>query len=215
MDPLDHKKMALAADQHFATSNHLFADCNGRPNPNTPSRRGRGKPPKPKDPLKARLVYPTKSRGHLRKDPNGRPASAKVEMSSGIKEPRGRPRKMARSMGGLVLSTTTSETIRPKGRPSKVRLTLIGCFCTNSNLKLVFEPVGTKYETIVVRQSDRIRNIIKPGMKDDVEPAIEDLTLSDTDQEENQENIESLTEENHQLSMQLQAALAILKGRKC
>lgn len=27
MDPLDHKKMALAADHHFAPLNHLFADC--------------------------------------------------------------------------------------------------------------------------------------------------------------------------------------------
>ncbi|KAF3445202.1 hypothetical protein FNV43_RR14896 [Rhamnella rubrinervis] len=97
-----------------------------KPNPNAPPRRGRGRPPKPKDPLQPRPVYPARPRGRPPKDPNAPPTPAKVKMSSGSGKPRGRPRKMARPTGGLGASTTTSATTttatgRPRGRPPKVK----------------------------------------------------------------------------------------------
>lgn len=96
-----------------------------KPNPNAPPRRGRGRPPKPKDHLPPGPVSPARPRGRPPKDPNAPPTLAKVKMSSGSGKPRGRPRKMARPTGGLGGSTTTSSTTtstgRPRGRPPKVK----------------------------------------------------------------------------------------------
>lgn len=47
-----------------------------------------------------------------------------------------------------------------------------------------------KYQTAVLRRSDRIQNIIRPATASDqdIEPVIEDITLSDSDQEDGQED---------------------------
>lgn len=47
-----------------------------------------------------------------------------------------------------------------------------------------------KYQTAVLRRSDRIQNIIRPATasNQEIEPVIEDITLSDSDQEDDQED---------------------------
>ncbi|KAM2079733.1 hypothetical protein ACFX1R_027209 [Malus domestica] len=98
-----------------------------KPDPNAPPRRGRGRPPKPKDPLSpdTTLTSP-KGRGRPPKDPEAPPKPPKVKVSTGSGKPRGRPRKMAKPTGGLSGSTAVEETMpgRPRGRPPKVKDTL-------------------------------------------------------------------------------------------
>ncbi|KAF3436302.1 hypothetical protein FNV43_RR23394 [Rhamnella rubrinervis] len=55
-----------------------------------------------------------------------------------------------------------------------------------------------KYQTAVVRRSDRLQNIIRPASKQDVEPVIEDITLSDSDQEDDQEGVREEDQEDEQ-----------------
>ena len=97
-----------------------------KPDPNAPPRRGRGRPPKPKEPLPPGLdLGPARPRGRPPKDPNAPPKPSKVKISTGSGKPRGRPRKMARPSGGLggtamaVPAATT--TGKPRGRPPKVK----------------------------------------------------------------------------------------------
>ncbi|CAL9012986.1 unnamed protein product [Prunus brigantina] len=95
-----------------------------KPDPNAPPRRGRGRPPKPKDSLPPESVLgPTRPRGRPPKDPNAPPKPPKVKVSSGSGKPRGRPRKMAKPTGGLSGSVTVTDTMpgRPRGRPPKVK----------------------------------------------------------------------------------------------
>ncbi|KAF3455509.1 hypothetical protein FNV43_RR00139 [Rhamnella rubrinervis] len=47
-----------------------------------------------------------------------------------------------------------------------------------------------KYQTVCVRRSHKIQNIIKPSITDDREALFEDLTLSDTNEEENKQNVQ-------------------------
>lgn len=96
-----------------------------KPDPNAPPRRGRGRPPKPKDPdqpLVANLSS-GRPRGRPPKDPDAPPKPPKVKAPSGSGKPRGRPRKMARPTGGLSGSTAVADAItgRPRGRPPKVK----------------------------------------------------------------------------------------------
>ncbi|KAI4296163.1 hypothetical protein L6164_036144 [Bauhinia variegata] len=94
--------------------------------PNAPPKRGRGRPPKPKEPLPPGTVLgPSRPRGRPPKDPNAPPKPPKS--TSG--RPRGRPRKMARPSGGFDGATgstavTASSSGRPRGRPPKVKASL-------------------------------------------------------------------------------------------
>ncbi|KAL5573864.1 hypothetical protein UlMin_023461 [Ulmus minor] len=103
-----------------------------KPDPNAPPRRGRGRPPKPRDLQQpASLPTPVRSRGRPPKDPNATPKPPKVKVSSGESgRPRGRPRKMARPTGGLAVSdtkttaVTAASTGKPRGRPPKAKVPL-------------------------------------------------------------------------------------------
>ncbi|XP_009371788.2 HMG-Y-related protein A-like [Pyrus x bretschneideri] len=98
-----------------------------KPDPNAPPRRGRGRPPKPKDSLSPDTTLTSaKGRGRPPKDLEAPPKPPKVKVSSGNGKPRGRPRKMAKPTGGLSGSSTVEETMpgRPRGRPPKVKDTL-------------------------------------------------------------------------------------------
>ncbi|KAJ7960092.1 HMG-Y-related protein A [Quillaja saponaria] len=102
--------------------------------PDAPPRRGRGRPPKPKDHLAPSsastvLAPTTRSRGRPPKDPTAPPKPSKAKVSSGTGKPRGRPRKMARPTGGLdgaavTAGTTTSPSGKPRGRPPKLKASL-------------------------------------------------------------------------------------------
>ncbi|XP_027336656.1 HMG-Y-related protein B-like isoform X2 [Abrus precatorius] len=93
---------------------------------NAPPRRGRGRPPKPKDPLPpGTTLPPPRPRGRPRKGPNDPPRPPKAKFSTGSGRPRGRPRKMARPAGGFGgAPPSKAASGRPRGRPPKVKPTL-------------------------------------------------------------------------------------------
>lgn len=107
----------------FWKNNYMKAD------PNAPPRRGRGRPPKPKEPLPpGSVLAPSRPRGRPPKDPNAPPKPVKPKAATeGSGKPRGRPRKMARPTGGMT-GTAPTTTVpmtagsgRPRGRPPKVK----------------------------------------------------------------------------------------------
>ncbi|KAI4298928.1 hypothetical protein L6164_032435 [Bauhinia variegata] len=113
-------KMKESGELDFWKNNYTKSD------PNAPPKRGRGRPPKPKEPLPPDTVLgPARPRGRPPKDPNAPPKPPKA--TSG--RPRGRPRKMARPSGGLGGATASTATAapssgRPRGRPPKVKAPL-------------------------------------------------------------------------------------------
>uniref|UniRef100_A0A2P2KN79 HMG-Y-related protein A n=2 Tax=Rhizophora mucronata TaxID=61149 RepID=A0A2P2KN79_RHIMU len=115
-------RMKHTGELVFWKNNYMKAD------PNAPPRRGRGRPPKPKDPLPtAAVLAPARPRGRPLKDPNApKPVKPKVA-ATGSGRPRGRPRKMSQPTGGITGSgatTTVAMTAgsgRPRGRPPKVK----------------------------------------------------------------------------------------------
>ncbi|XP_027336729.1 HMG-Y-related protein A-like [Abrus precatorius] len=103
-------KMKESGEIVFWKNNYMKSD------PNAPPRRGRGRPPKPKEPLPPGTILSSpRPRGRPPKDPNAPPKSSSVKVSSG--RPRGRPKKIARTM----VTSTTGSTGRPRGRPPKVK----------------------------------------------------------------------------------------------
>lgn len=100
--------------------------------PNAPPRRGRGRPPKPKDSSEpAAVLSPVRPRGRPPKDPNAPSNPIKPKITAGGSgKPRGRPRKMAKPSGGISAgggATTTSTKApsgRGRGRPPKVKVPL-------------------------------------------------------------------------------------------
>lgn len=79
----------------FIKNNYL------KPGPTAPPKRGRGRPPKPKEPLPPGTISaPPRPRGRPRKDPNAPPAPKKSKPPSSptsipsTGRPRGRPRKV-------------------------------------------------------------------------------------------------------------------------
>ncbi|WVZ06316.1 hypothetical protein V8G54_019662 [Vigna mungo] len=94
--------------------------------PNAPPRRGRGRPPKPKELLPPGIVLsPPRPRGRPPKGPSDMQRPPKATTGSG--RPRGRPRKMARPAGGFGETSASSlkPSARPRGRPPKVKPELI------------------------------------------------------------------------------------------
>ncbi|XVF71399.1 hypothetical protein PTKIN_Ptkin12aG0034300 [Pterospermum kingtungense] len=115
-------RMKETGELIFWKNNYMKAD------PNAPPRRGRGRPPKPKDPMQSgAILSPARPRGRPPKDPNAPPSSPKPKAASGTGKPRGRPRKMARPEGGIGGSSSTmmTGTVRPRGRPPKVKASVL------------------------------------------------------------------------------------------
>ncbi|KAL3525004.1 hypothetical protein ACH5RR_013376 [Cinchona calisaya] len=91
-------RMKDTGELSFFKNNYLF------PDPTAPPKRGRGRPPKPKDPLAPGSVLPSepKPRGRPKKDPNAEPTPKKPKPAappsqqsvSKTGRPRGRPRKV-------------------------------------------------------------------------------------------------------------------------
>ncbi|XP_058744757.1 HMG-Y-related protein A-like [Vicia villosa] len=119
----------------------VFAKNNySRPDPSAPPKRGRGRPPKAKDPLApppSAVVSPPRPRGRPPKDPNAPPKTPKT---SGSGRPRGRPKKIARTEEASVetsspvsvaavnvdvvvpcVAAVPTSSGRPRGRPPKVK----------------------------------------------------------------------------------------------
>lgn len=105
-----------------------------KPDPNAPPKRGRGRPPKPKDPLPPGTVLsPPRPRGRPPKprDPFAPPAASKKKSSGGSGRPRGRPPKKAKTAPGpgpAPASAAASSGSAPatgaprgRGRPPKVK----------------------------------------------------------------------------------------------
>ncbi|CAJ1866951.1 unnamed protein product [Sphenostylis stenocarpa] len=121
-------KMRDAGVLDFWKNNYTKRD------PNAPPRRGRGRPPKPREPLPPGTVLsPPRPRGRPPKGPNDTPRPPKALTGSG--RPRGRPRKMARPAGGLGKASPSPVTPsgRPRGRPPRVKPELIETMLNNNN----------------------------------------------------------------------------------
>ncbi|KAH6760090.1 Mitochondrial substrate carrier family protein [Perilla frutescens var. frutescens] len=88
-------RMKDSGELLFIKNNYL------KPGPEAPLKRGRGRPPKPKEPLPpGTILAPPRPRGRPRKDPNAPPAPKKPKPPSAppsiskTGRPRGRPRKV-------------------------------------------------------------------------------------------------------------------------
>ncbi|KAK3027667.1 hypothetical protein RJ639_041904 [Escallonia herrerae] len=100
-----------------------------RPDPNAPPRRGRGRPPKPKDPAPpgAAVVSPPRPRGRPPKarDPLAAAAApvspAKEAKASVSGRKRGRPPKAGKSKAEVTAKTAAGGAPRGRGRPPKVK----------------------------------------------------------------------------------------------
>lgn len=82
-------RMKESGELVFFKNNYL------KSGPDAPLKRGRGRPPKPKE-TNQTIPSPPKPRGRPRKDPNEPPAPKKVKPPSSppsISKPRGRPKK--------------------------------------------------------------------------------------------------------------------------
>ncbi|CAA7401426.1 unnamed protein product [Spirodela intermedia] len=104
-------KMKDAGELVFSKNNYM------RPDPNSPPKRGRGRPPKPKEPLPAGYVPPPPR-------PRGRPpkpkdplAVAAAKAAEGLPKRRGRPPKKA----ARAAAPAPAGAKRGRGRPPKVK----------------------------------------------------------------------------------------------
>ncbi|KAL5743474.1 hypothetical protein ACOSQ2_026590 [Xanthoceras sorbifolium] len=115
-------RMKESGELVFWKNNYTIHD------PNAPPRRGRGRPPKAKDPLTTDMdLGAARPRGRPPKDPNAPPTPVRPKITTGSGKPRGRPRKMARPSGGMTGTSTTmtmAPTGRGRGRPPKVKAPL-------------------------------------------------------------------------------------------
>lgn len=99
-----------------------------RPDLNTPAKRGRGRPPKAKDPNHVDTPVPTPKPNP---DPVSAPATA-PQTGSEVKRGRGRPKKdpnappSAKKVKVATSPAPPSSTGRPRGRPRKVQPELTG-----------------------------------------------------------------------------------------
>ncbi|XP_020594959.1 HMG-Y-related protein B-like [Phalaenopsis equestris] len=118
-------KMKESGELLFVKNNYL------KPDPSSTPRRGRGRPPKPKQPLPPGVSPPTPR-------PRGRPpkpkdplAAAIAKAASGLPRPRGRPPKKHRpavatspkkTLKSSILKPSVAGLKRGRGRPPKVRV---------------------------------------------------------------------------------------------
>ncbi|MQL88682.1 hypothetical protein Taro_021241 [Colocasia esculenta] len=110
-------KMKDAGELAFAKNNYL------RPDPSSPPKRGRGRPPKPKEPLPAGYVPPSprpRGRPPKAKDPNALPPAPKPKSGDGAPKRRGRPPKKAPRPAGTSAPAAPGVK-RGRGRPPKVK----------------------------------------------------------------------------------------------
>ncbi|XP_057786276.1 HMG-Y-related protein B-like [Salvia miltiorrhiza] len=104
-------KMRSSGQLHFIKNNYLI------PDPNSPPRRGRGRPPKPKTPLPPGVVLlPPRPRGRPPKSRDTPPTTATTTTNLSGKK-RGRPPKAVAVVGACVAPAVT----RGRGRPPKVK----------------------------------------------------------------------------------------------
>ncbi|KAK4776528.1 hypothetical protein SAY86_005216 [Trapa natans] len=125
--PADHSQLLSVNLTKMKESGELaFLKNNYMKSEKAPPHRGRGRPPKPKEPLSPPIVVqlPSRPRGRPPKDRNT-PNSTKSKVASSTGRPRGRPRKMAkptRGLGGSVdAGAVPTPSKRPRGRPPKVK----------------------------------------------------------------------------------------------
>jgi len=113
------EKLRVAGQLVFSNGNYMKADPNG-----APAKRGRGRPPKPKDPLGEGVVSdPPRPRGRPPKsrDPLA-PLPQPKKVSSGSGRPRGRPRKYPKEAATATAPAAAPGIKRGRGRPPKVKV---------------------------------------------------------------------------------------------
>ncbi|KAK7300698.1 hypothetical protein RJT34_11546 [Clitoria ternatea] len=112
-------KLKENGDLVFFKNNYM------KPDPNAPPKRGRGRPPKPKESVPpGTALSPPRPRGRPPKDPNAPPKSPKAKVSTPSGRPRGRPKKIPRSpeaAAAVAVTPTAVSSGRPRGRPPKVK----------------------------------------------------------------------------------------------
>ncbi|MED6209337.1 hypothetical protein PIB30_053697 [Stylosanthes scabra] len=112
-------KMKDSGELVFLKNNYM------KPDPDAPPKRGRGRPPKAKEPLPPGAVLsPPRPRGRPPKDPNAPPKSPKSKPSGGSGRPRGRPKKIPRGAAAAAPPPPLSAPSTPgrgRGRPPKVK----------------------------------------------------------------------------------------------
>ncbi|KAL1348503.1 hypothetical protein HN51_024476 [Arachis hypogaea] len=110
-------KMKDSGELVFLKNNYM------KPDGSPPPKRGRGRPPKAKEPLPPGTVLSSpRPRGRPPKDPNAPPKSPKAKPSGGSGRPRGRPKKIPRTAAPPPPSPLSApSTPRGRGRPPKVK----------------------------------------------------------------------------------------------
>ena len=94
-------KMKDSGELVFLKNNYM------KPDGSPPPKRGRGRPPKAKEPLPPGTVLSSpRPRGRPPKDPDAPPKSPKAKPSGGSGRPRGRPKKIPRTAAPQVPSAS-------------------------------------------------------------------------------------------------------------
>lgn len=111
--PAAHSNLLSASLTRMKESGELafFKNNYLRPDPSAPPRRGRGRPPKPKEPLPEGAEVEASSprpRGRPKKDPNAPPMPKKPKVAAAPPPP-------------SSPSPAASKTGRPRGRPRKAK----------------------------------------------------------------------------------------------
>lgn len=111
-------KMKLSGELVMVKNNYMKRD------PNAPPKRGRGRPPKPKEPAPAGAVAsPPRPRGRppKPKDPNAPPPPPKTKASAATGKKRGRGRPPKEKSAAAPAAAAAGGVKRGRGRPPKVK----------------------------------------------------------------------------------------------